>query len=239
MNKQKKLVIKVNYENTGKTSEEQFSPESIEEWDLKKIAIALLLSILILVGFYYLLFNKQTIKKTEMADTNPRDQLQRINVIEEKVNQKVNVEQPAVIETKKTISISEAKKTSINTGVKVKETQLEPVGKSDFVARSQLSYLVKNREPQDKVISPIKIDRNKTIKIYYFTEIRNMTGRTVFHLWIYNGKQIFKKPIKVKRPRWRAATYKTVDGSLVGNWQVKLLDEKSNPLDTLSFEIIN
>ena len=239
MSKQKKLVIKVNYENSEKNSEEQFSTESIEEWDLKKIAITLLLSILIMIGFYYLLFKKPAFIKTEITDASPSDGLLIESTIKEKVNQEINTEQSVVIATKKKIAITEVKKTSISTGAVENKTVIEPVKQSDFVARSQLSYLVKNREPQGEIISPIKIGSNKTIKIYYFTEIKNMSGHTVFHVWNYNGKQIFKKPIKVKGPRWRAATYKTVDNSSIGNWQVKLLDDKENLLGDLSFEIIN
>jgi len=240
MNKQKKLVIKVNYENADKTSEEQFSPERIEEWDLKKIAITLVLSILIMIGFYYLLFNKQIFIKTDVADTSPSNRLLTDNTNEEKLIQEINIEQPVNTETKKKTTFSEeVNKTSIRTSTEENKTVKRPVTRSDFVARSQLSYLVKNREPQGEVVSPIKINSNKTIKIYYFTEIKNMAGHIVFHLWNYNGNQIFKKPIKIKGPRWRAATYKTIDSSLVGNWQVKLLDDKGTPLDALSFEIIN
>ncbi len=242
MSKQKKLVIKVNYENTGKTSEEQFSPEHSEEWDFKKIAIALLLSILIMIGFYYTLFSNSTLPKREEVSSGSNDQARTVSSLESKVNQEIKVEQPVkqvAALTRENIITSEKEKSIKASRTEENNTLLESVKKlSDFVARSQLSYLVKNREPQGQLVSPVVIGNNKAIKIYYFTEIKNMSGHTVFHIWNYNGKQIFKKAINVKGPRWRAATYKTIDSALLGNWQVRLLDDKENQLDLINFEVI-
>ncbi len=239
MSKQKKLVIKVNYENSGKTSEEQFTPDIIEEWDLKKIAITLLLAVLIIIGFYYILFNKSPYITKELVSVDPNKFSQQEKIIEAEINQEINADFPVDTVIKKDITNIEVKNSSVKLSEKENNSVTKPVNLSGFVARSQLTYLVKNKEPQDQVALPVKIRDDRTVKIYYFTEIKNMTGNTVFHIWKNNGKQIFKKAIKVKGPRWRAATYKTIDSMSIGNWQVSLIDSKGNLLDELNFEVIH
>ncbi len=99
------------------------------------------------------------------------------------------------------------------------------------VARASFTTAVSDREPVDS-ISSIANDKNK---IYYFTELRNMTGKTIKHRWEYNGKVMAEVPFSIGGPRWRTFSSKTLDPIWQGEWKVSVIDESGNTLSVNTF----
>jgi hypothetical protein len=91
------------------------------------------------------------------------------------------------------------------------------------VVRAQFTTNVEDREPVDNIAS---LSNDKT-KIYFFTELRGLAGKTVTHRWEYNGKVMYEQPFEVGSARWRTFTSKTLDPSWTGEWKVSVMDGDS------------
>ncbi|VAX12954.1 hypothetical protein MNBD_GAMMA24-2043 [hydrothermal vent metagenome] len=103
------------------------------------------------------------------------------------------------------------------------------------VARSQFTTRIENREPVDQVL----VLNNTITTLYFFTDVRNMEGRTVTHIWEYNGQVIAKKQFSIKGPRWRVFSQKELDPSMTGKWTVIVKDDRGWPLTVSIFHYID
>jgi hypothetical protein len=91
------------------------------------------------------------------------------------------------------------------------------------VTRAQFTSAVENLEPVDNITS---LANDKT-KIYFFTELRDLAGKTVTQRWEHNGKVMYEQSFEVGGPRWRVYTSKTLDPSWTGEWKVSVMDGDS------------
>lgn len=88
------------------------------------------------------------------------------------------------------------------------------------VVRSIFTTAVKDREPTDK-LNNTKSDAEQ---IYFFTELRDMSGQTATHRWEHNGKVASEVKFDVRGPRWRVWSSKTFSPNLEGEWKVSVLN---------------
>ncbi|MFQ5638585.1 MAG: DUF2914 domain-containing protein [bacterium] len=102
---------------------------------------------------------------------------------------------------------------------------------ADSVARAMFTTKVTEREPVDS-IDTLYTDVNK---IFYFSDIRDMTGKTVRHRWIYDGRTLFEKSFDVKGPRWRVSSSKRLMPEWTGEWKVYITDSTGSILREDSF----
>jgi len=88
------------------------------------------------------------------------------------------------------------------------------------VARSLFTTLIDNREPVDKV----KQVPAQTGDVFYYTELRDMSGQTAKHRWEYKGKVVAEVDFKVRGPRWRVWSKKSFQPGWAGDWKVSVLN---------------
>ncbi len=88
------------------------------------------------------------------------------------------------------------------------------------VTRSVFTSGVAEREPVDRldVVDP------QTGKVFYFTELRDMSGQTATHRWEHDGKVMAEVTFDVRGPRWRVWSSKNLDPSWTGEWKVSVLN---------------
>ena len=87
---------------------------------------------------------------------------------------------------------------------------------SGSVAKSAFTTEIVNREPVndlDSVSTDIK-------QIYFFTEIRNMSGNRITHRWLHGGETRAEISFNVGGPRWRVHSSKNLIPEWVGDWTV-------------------
>ncbi len=118
--------------------------------------------------------------------------------------------------------------------VKPKQNQLI----NQWVVRSQLANNIINKEPVGDVKLPFVINQSKARALFYFTEIKNMKGKTVYHQWNHQGKTVFNRKINIHGNRWRASTRKMISNNNLGSWNVKLLDDKQNTMAEITFTVV-
>lgn len=77
-----------------------------------------------------------------------------------------------------------------------------------FVATAQFTTNVVDRVPVDAVEG---LDGSLS-EVYYYTDLRNLSGQVVKHVWIESGEIVFEKEFKVKGDRWRVWSQKSANG---------------------------
>ena len=99
------------------------------------------------------------------------------------------------------------------------------------VVRAQFATAIDDREPVDQVVvlSPPQAE------VFFFTELRNLEGRTVTHRWEYQGQVVSRVPFEVKGPRWRVYSKYVLEPDRFGEWSVTVVDESGWPLYTELF----
>lgn len=103
-----------------------------------------------------------------------------------------------------------------------------------YVARAMFTTGIIEREPIDQAL----ILDSRTRQLYFFSDIRHMEGKTVIHLWKYNGKLISQKEFSVNGPRWRIYSQKDIPAKMTGTWTVTITDGQGWPMKVVKFEYI-
>jgi hypothetical protein len=101
-----------------------------------------------------------------------------------------------------------------------------------YVARAQFTTAVVNREPVDQVM---RLDA-KANRIFFFTDLRHLQGRTITHRWEFKGETLSVVNFKVGGPRWRVYSAKSLNPGESGRWTVFVLDESGWPLHATIFQ---
>lgn len=101
-----------------------------------------------------------------------------------------------------------------------------------WVERALFTSGISNREPVDAVV----VMEEPRQEIYFFTELKQLAGRTVTHRWEYAGQVIAETPFEVGGPRWRVYSKQVVSPSQPGKWTVVVVDESGWVLHAEMFE---
>jgi hypothetical protein len=115
-------------------------------------------------------------------------------------------------------------------GLQAEELTESPVPDA-YVARAIFTSEVVNREPVDQVVS-VGPERDE---IYFFTDLRHLSGRTVTHRWEFEGQFMGQIEFKVGGPRWRVFSRKSLNPGASGKWTVLVLDQSGWPLHASIF----
>ena len=102
------------------------------------------------------------------------------------------------------------------------------------ISRSIFTTEIKDKEP----ISELKQVQSDVTRIYFFTEITGLNGHNIIHRWEYNGQVLAEVTFQVNGDRWRTWSSKNMLSSWLGKWQVSVLDEGGNVIETSEFEYV-
>lgn len=136
------------------------------------------------------------------------------------------VDAPAETTTENTTTDTTEAASTDNMADNMAAEPMEPKPSADNIARSAFTSGVENREPVDKV-GQLSNDKEK---IYFFTEIKGMAGKTVTHRWEHAGDVKAEVSFKIGSDRWRVWSSKNLQPSWVGEWIVSVVDENGNTL---------
>ncbi|MDH5445330.1 MAG: DUF2914 domain-containing protein [Gammaproteobacteria bacterium] len=99
------------------------------------------------------------------------------------------------------------------------------------VFRSAFTSAVENREPTDS-LEAVSGEQNQ---LYFFTELRDMSGQTARHRWEYAGKVMAEVEFNVKGPRWRVWSSKSFVPGWAGNWKVSVVNGAGDVITEKNF----
>lgn len=112
---------------------------------------------------------------------------------------------------------------------------MKPAYAETGVVRSVVTTAIYEKEPQSD-LQQVSTDNTR---VYYFTEIRGLSGHSVTHRWEYNGQVMAEITFQIEANRWRTWSSKNMIESWIGTWQVSVLDEGGNLLEQSRFEYVS
>lgn len=142
-------------------------------------------------------------------------------------NQTSNLPEAERTQTSNATSATPEDPATINTAAPSSETQsanvepgMEQAGFSQgSVIRSAFTSEISDREPID-TLNEISNDS----KVYFFTELRDMSGQTAIHRWEHEGEVKAEVEFKVGGPRWRVWSSKSFNPEWTGEWKVSVVN---------------
>jgi len=103
---------------------------------------------------------------------------------------------------------------------------------SSHVARAVFTTAVTDREPVDEIAAL----KTGVEKIYFFSEIVQMEGKTITHRWLHNGEKTAEVTFTIGGPKWRVYSSKTLAPVGSGTWTVEVVDGDGNTLHKASIQ---
>jgi len=234
MAESKKVVIKINIDK--KASDVSIKPPStVTVWHKQRIASVLVLLVLLLVSCIYGLSGWNEPKQKESG-------------------QSVAVSMPPGEEDKARGAKTGAEDASLyqinhhaDSTAGVVHDKTESAGsekKREFaiifdkgVIRASLNSALKDNEPYALVTSPIKLSKNQTIELFYFTELKAGKHKTFYHYWSKDGRLVYKKKLDVQRKQLKFNSAKILSNKDQGNWQIQLVDKTGKIFSEVNFVV--
>ncbi|CAM4282330.1 DUF2914 domain-containing protein [Pseudoalteromonas byunsanensis] len=109
---------------------------------------------------------------------------------------------------------------------------------SNLVSRAVLTTGIADREPIDVLKEHLE-QTDFTEKLFFFTEINNMQGQTVQHLWFHQDQLMAEIPLQISSIRFRTYSSKNIMPSQTGPWRVEVVTEQGQLLAQKSFRILS
>jgi len=103
-----------------------------------------------------------------------------------------------------------------------------------FVYRAQLTSNILSKEPMDNIE---QLSLQEQTKLYLFTEIHGKNNQKIYHRWIFKKKLIAQITLNVRNSPWRTYSSKNFDETMVGQWEVQVVDQNDNILKTVTFYV--
>ncbi|MCF7971487.1 MAG: DUF2914 domain-containing protein [Methylococcaceae bacterium] len=244
MKKDKKISIKVKSKTEQRIMEDS-QLEFISEWNVKRIFIVLsLLLLFITIPWYYLNSSNQELVDKDITQSDRTTELNTpIKKEEKQVTNPlvIKVIEPLVDEIIKAEDVQLKKKVILPQKIKQEEPlRVEQSFNTKLlhpnISRARLAKGIKdNKEPYGHIALPFLVNSEQAKGFFYFTEINNMKGDTVFHEWLKDGKSIYKREIKIRGNNRRVSTSKLFNDKQIGQWQVRILNQKGQVLNEINF----
>jgi hypothetical protein len=97
--------------------------------------------------------------------------------------------------------------------------------------RAAFTSGIADREPVNRILSL----GNNEHTIYYFTDLRGLSGQTVTHRWQYEGTTVAEVQFQVRGPRWRVWSRKSLLPDQIGEWTVSVVNQAGDVIASNSF----
>lgn len=106
---------------------------------------------------------------------------------------------------------------------------------SENIAEALFTTGIKDREPVDHVL----VLTNDIQKVYFYSDIRHLSGKTIVHRWEYEGNMVSEKKFDVGGPRWRVYSQKILNPNMTGTWTVTVQDGNGWPIYVDQFKYVS
>ncbi|BCG63354.1 MAG: cytoskeleton protein RodZ [Methyloprofundus sp.] len=248
MKTEKKLTIKVRSKTERRIMEPEL--EMITEWNIKRIVIALLLLLLFIAMPAYYFSTSDGNVETSVNGIDKDEAMIASHDTQQELKQQPlvaqqNEEVATLVEVTPQKEVIKQVKTDLVPGIEREESHVkqqmavepEVVALHQNITRAQLAAGMNQREPFGEVDLPLLVNEEKAGGVFYFTEVINMKGKTVFHEWLFQDKLAYKRKFNIRGDRWRMATSKLFDAHYVGAWQVRIITQEGELLHKIDFAV--
>lgn len=108
---------------------------------------------------------------------------------------------------------------------------------TDKVSRAVLTRKVVEREPVNVFKADIRLTEF-TDTLTFFSELKNLQGQSIRHIWRYDDQVMASIELKVTTPRYRTYSNKHILPDQIGYWRVDVVDEQDHLLAQKEFRIL-
>jgi len=105
------------------------------------------------------------------------------------------------------------------------------------ISRAVLTRSVSNREPTNVFAADVRLSQFEE-SLSFFSELKNLQGQQVKHIWLFEGEVMAEVSLKVTSPRYRTYSTKNIMDSQLGNWRVDVVDERGLLIAQKKFRIL-
>ncbi|MEL0641860.1 DUF2914 domain-containing protein [Pseudoalteromonas aliena] len=105
------------------------------------------------------------------------------------------------------------------------------------ISRAVLTRKVSKREPTNVFAADIRLSQFDE-GLSFFSEIKNLQGQQVKHIWSFEGETMAEIILNVTSPRYRTYSTKNIMNTQTGHWRVDVVDEQGNLIAQKEFRIL-
>ena len=105
------------------------------------------------------------------------------------------------------------------------------------ISRAVLTRKVSKREPTNVFAADIRLNQFEDA-LSFFSELKNLQGQQVKHVWSYEGETMAEISLNVTSPRYRTYSTKNIMNTQTGHWRVDVVDEQGNLIAQKEFRIL-
>lgn len=215
-----RVVIKINYDK-DKARNRGVEPRMVTVWHTQRILAAV--AILLLTGL--LIFLQLTAENSE-----------EIKPVANVVDDAAVITQTQIKEPDSPV-VNPVKPISINTKDNLVVKRPDAIILDKRVVRAMLSAAPVNDEPGEAIKSPVAVELNQNLDLFYFVQIKNVKNSILFHRWYKDGQLVNKKQFSVKTNNARLISSHKITAKDIGQWQVVLLDRKGKVLSEVNYSV--
>ena len=113
-----------------------------------------------------------------------------------------------------------------------------PAWAEGTVARALFSTDVVDREPIDDIGPTVKVEYGEIQRIYFFTDLRDMSGSQVIHRWKLDGEDQADVGFDIGGDRWRVWSSKRLMPGFDGKWSVDVVQD-GQVIETRTFDYVD
>jgi hypothetical protein len=230
----KNIVIKVKYPTPGAAAEPPLSNvKMITEWNIKRIAGAVSVLIVLIAALFILLAGNSGPKDVAENKAAPQPALS---------DRQRDVQTSPELPSRKASSSLE-KQTEIPNSTFPRaesahsELSAPATGSGGRIRRAALAYRIVDKEPADLIEENVIINRGKAIPVYYFTEVRGRTAQILFHEWRKDGQMMLRHPVAIAADRWRTSSQRELGADDRGHWSVRTVDDHGTVMNEIHFTV--
>ncbi len=238
---EKKVVIRLNYSSDNRPKAVS-KPEVITEWNIRRIAGAVLILMLLAGATFWFLWKQNTPTESEVplvvAESKPEEVKPPLSSSIPKSGGAVREEQSDGEANSPQVQAVEAKDVATVKNLEPASLRRVTIPRDPRIVQAVLSKAVYNRQPVGVIEGIVHAEPDRAVGVFYFTELKSMKGQKVTHEWWRGEKLIFKKSVTLRHDPGTFYTSKLVNTRMLGTWQVYLKDSQGRILDIHSFELL-
>lgn len=204
-----RVVIKINVDKSKKPGDEA---KIVTVWHTERIAAAAFGLVLLIAAMIWLFSGDDAEPTTEQPVISALP-------LPETTSVEPAAQAPAPVQTKTTATLERPAAIILDR----------------HVVRASLNTSFKADEPDGKPQLPIRLQPGQTLELHYFTELKNLQGKTLQHIWLRNGQLVSKKHLPIKDKLFKISSSRVLSSKDQGVWQVKLINGKDKLLSEANF----
>tara|TARA_R110001592_G_scaffold42654_4_gene138502 strand:+ start:15626 stop:16498 length:873 start_codon:yes stop_codon:yes gene_type:complete len=183
--------------------------------------------------------SKQTVSNIEQGF------IEQVTVSDSKLNEISLVEGPVDQEAKQVVtndlsssaeSESIVEEAHISVVIKARSAQIKI--ENSAITRAILTLGLKDKEPKGTIPYDLVLPDEGIAKVILFTEMQGLRGKKLYHDWYRNGVRQARVKIPVNANTQNSHSSKYINAQMLGEWQVKVVDEKSELYVLADFRVV-